>query len=228
MAYRDIEDLILNTLRINLAEVTGIPSGQIFLKIPALQFFNKMDDTNKSIQMRVIYPAIGINFMRDAVIKYNNYGETKYIRNGGGIATAYEALGEVELLLDVSLFTKSRKDQRDYGIKIEHFFFANKYIGLENDEINGEYMTMCFTKKRDFDETDPFRKAFIVKVNARVLNETSGYIVEEVVTTLETNVESYDVVTEPDIVVTFDSSNPLVVDDQDEFEEGENERTDII
>lgn len=226
MSYRDIEDLIFNTLRNTLSVAAGIPSGQIHIKKPAIEFVSKNEDTSLSTQFKPIYPAIAFNYMKDAVINYNNYGDSKYVTDASGMVTAYEPLGDVELIVAISLFTKSRKDQRDYGGIIEQFLLMNKYITTQNDILQNEYFSIDYRTKRDVEETEPFHKAFVVKIFARIFMETIGYAVDEVTTNLS-SVDYTNNVVEADISITTteDNSNPLVANTYAEFIAGSFDET---
>lgn len=185
---RNVEDLTLQTLRIELSLYTGIPVAQIHLKRPAVEFVSKVDDAGKSIQPTPIYPAIAINYMKDAHINPNNYGDTKYLPAPSGMITEYKPLAEIEMLLAVSLFTESRKDQREYSAAIEQFLLTNTHLNLRGDILTGEYFGIKFNKKRDVKDTAPFHVAFVVETCSRILKEFTGYPVN----TISTNIATID------------------------------------
>lgn len=221
MSFRDPEDLVLNTLRNVMCTATGIPSGQIHIKRPSIEFVSKNEDTSQSTQFKPLYPAISINYMKDAKVNYNNYGGSKFARNGDGTITEYQALAEYELLLAVSLFTQSRKDQRDYGIKLEQLFLTNKYMVLQGDTIQNEYFSLEYRSKRDVPTTDPFHKAYVIACCVRFLAEVTGYEVTGVITNTST-VDMSNGATVGDLTVTVadNDTNSLLIDTSDEFNAG--------
>jgi hypothetical protein len=202
MPIRNAEDMTLNTLRNALSEATGIPAAQIHLLRPAVEFVSKQDDAGKSIQPAPIYPAIAINYMKDAHINPNNYGETKYLPAPSGMVTEFSPLAEIELLLAVSLFTNTRKEQRDYSATIEQFFLTNSFLNLQGDVLTGEYFGLKFNKKHMVNDTAPFHVAFVVETCSRILKEVIGYPVNSIVTNIATTEADYPPVTGMVITVT--------------------------
>lgn len=226
MSYRDVEDLCLNTLRNVLAVATSIPSGQIHIKRPSIEFVSKNEDTSSSTQFKPVYPALSFNYMKDATINYNNYGDSKYITDASGMVTAYDPLGDQELLIAISLFTQSRKDQREYGVALEQYLLSNKYVNIQNDTIQGEYFSLEYKSKRDIATTDPFHKAFVIRICSRIFVEVTGYAINEITTNLS-SVDYTNGVSTQDIsvVTTYSDDNSLLVDEFIEFNSGSFDET---
>lgn len=208
MALRDVEDLTLQTLRNTLAEVTGIPLTQIHLKRPAVEFVSKQDDSVKSAQLTPVYPAIAINYMKDAHSNPNNYGEVKYLTAASGMVTEYAPLAELEMILAVSLFTNTRKEQRELSVVIQQFFLTNSFLNLQGDILPGEYFGLKYTKKHEVNDTAPFHLAFVVETCSRVLKETTGYPVNSITTNIAAEESGNPTVNDISIIV-HDGSDTL-------------------
>lgn len=183
---RDIEHIILQTLCIKISEATGMPTGRIFAKMPDIQFVNKYDGTKTPSTNDTKFPCVGMKY--DGEIKYevNLYGEEPEIMTDGVTKKMYQPLGEIHLPLCIVLFTNSRKEQRVIGNQIAYLLASNLMIGTLYDEIPEEYFSVVYKGARDLSELRPFVRKFEVDLNARVLQETSGYIVAEINTSIET------------------------------------------
>ena len=226
---RNVEDLMLNTLVEVIAEGTGISSGNIWLKMPEPEFVNKRSGSRDSLTNSEYLPAIGINYMRDAFIKHNNYGSTRYVNESTTIATQYTPLAELQLNLAIHLYAKSHEDMNYYGNLLYYTLLRNRMIEYRNDSIQGEYFSVMFKSMRYIGAEKPIHKVFLIDCCGRMLDESTGYIVREIDTTVYTYDTDIDVVVSGGITtVTYDSSNPLVIDDFDEFEDGTLERTTIV
>jgi hypothetical protein len=187
MTYRDVENLQLQKLRSVLATGTGIPISRIWLKKPAEQFIQAVQDgPNISTISRDVsgfidsYPAIGINYIKDAEFKYNNYGEQINVVNGDGTSTLYSPLGEIHLYLSISLFTSSRSDQRKYGTALYMTLLSNTLLQYDNDVISGEYFRQDLVTQREVPDTMPYHKVFIVRTEGRILQEITNYSADTV------------------------------------------------
>lgn len=177
---RDAEDLMLQTLRIVIAENTDIPSGNIWLKRPPEEFVMKTDGPNSPVPNPNLFPAIGINTMMGGKFEYNNYGEPYQISNPDGTSTRYESVATFTDTLQISLFTSSRKDQRDYGVQLYLTLLENTAIGLRNDPVPGQYFTVQLLTQKDLPESMPFHQVYVVKVATRVFKEITAPMVNQV------------------------------------------------
>src|SRR5574343_100715 len=149
---RDVENLILNTLVELIGENTSIPSGNCWLKRPAMEFVNKGEGPNSDdTQDQIRFPCINIENMGDVQFNPNNYGESIYIDNGDGTSTSYTPLAETTIPLAISLFTKSRKDQINYGSELEAFLLQldDEGVSFRNDSITSEYFGLQLMFKKD-------------------------------------------------------------------------------
>jgi hypothetical protein len=208
---RDIEHIILQTLCIKISEATDIPTGRIFAKMPDIQFVNKYDGTQTPSVNDEKFPCIGMKY--DGEIKYevNVYGEEPEIMTDGITKRIFQPLGEIHLPLCIYLFTNSRKEQRIIGNQIAYLLASNLMIGTLYDEIPGEYFSVVYEGAKDLSELRPFVRKFGVKLNARVLQETSGYIVDEITTNIKTKQDG--VVSEPESITNTITGDLYVNED---------------
>jgi len=183
---RHIEDLILQTLVKIISDEVSISSGNMWLLNPSSEFVNSQEGPNSV--SKVSYPVIGIHYMSDVVYKYNNYGENKYIYDSSGNVTEYSPLGEVKMPLGISLYAKSRKDMREYGDKLYSFLLKNKFIGLQNDCVTGEYFALKFLTKKDTYEEMPYQEIYIIECASRIFKETFAPRIDEIVVTIDTDI----------------------------------------
>jgi hypothetical protein len=190
---RDFEELSLNTLADLLESTTSLPSGSVFIRKPATEFYNKGEGAHpKDADDNITYPAVSLNYVTDAKFAPNNYGESIYVDNGDGTTTSYTPIGQQELFISISLFTKSSKDQRKIGLEIESTLLENTLVALNNDIIPGEYMGIELQLKKYVDGYMPYQKIFVVKLDGRVLQEITAPTVIDVVTSIAT-VDEVDV-----------------------------------
>lgn len=178
---RDVENLMLNTLCDIIVEETGIPSGNIYLKRPSSEFVVQLNGPNVIDPNDDNYPAISIEYFKDAKFEYNNYGESVVVNHIDNTSTIYTPLAEVKLTLGISLYTASRGDQRDYGTKLYICLLKHKFINYNNDIIKDEYFTVDVMSQKDIPEVMPFRKIVIIKTQGRILEETVADTVLEIV-----------------------------------------------
>jgi hypothetical protein len=54
------------------------------------------------------------------------------------------------------------------------------------DQLPGEYFSIIYECYRDLNELRPYVRAYDLKINSRMLQEVSGYIVEEINTNIST------------------------------------------
>jgi hypothetical protein len=222
---RDVEELLYNTLRTFLSSATGIPSGRIWSSFPNIEFVNKPDGANVPKQNDPRFPAIAITQTGPIDICYNNYGSTITQDNGDGTAVLYTPLGEVKYCLMISLFTNSREQQRDICSVLQQTLLTTRSLSFVNDLFPGEFFSLILKKLHPSSNTVPYHRPFTVDIRTRILNEVSGYVVDGVFTNIGTDFGAADPVYDTEVSVTFDPSNPLVVDLFEEFEEGTFVRT---
>lgn len=175
---RDVEDLMLQTLRVIIARDTEIASGNIWLKRPAAEFVSKQDGPNIPSGSVTDFPAIGINYITDARYDYNNYGHSHLIHNNDGTTTEYGPLGEITLTLGISLFTENRREQRDFGTRLSMCLLNSKMNLFINDVLPKEQFSLKLITTREVPDTLPYHKVFIVELNARILKETTAHRVD--------------------------------------------------
>jgi len=195
---RDIEHIILNTLCIKISEVSGIPTGRVFAKMPDIQFVNKYDGTSTPSENEQKFPCIGMKYDGQIEYKVNLYGEQPEVMTDGINKKIYQPLGEIHLPLCIYLYTNSRKEQRLIGNDIAFFLASNLMVGTLHDEIPGEYFSMVYNGARDLSELRPFVRKFEVNLNARMLKEISAHIVEEINTSITTKQNGQT--SEPEVV----------------------------
>lgn len=183
---RDLEHLILYTLCMNISEVSGIPTGRIMAKMPDIQFVNKYDGTNNPEQNAQKFPCVGMKYAGEVKYKINKYGEKHKVLVTPTQVKIYEPLGELWLPLTIYLYTNSRKEQREIGNSIGFYLATNNMIALRGDEMPGEYISIIYESYRDFCELRPYVRAYDIKVNGRMLQEISGYLIDEINTSLTT------------------------------------------
>lgn len=209
---RDLEHLILYTVCMRIAEVTGIPTGRIMAKIPDIQFVNKVDGTNNPQINETKFPCVGMKYSGDIKYNINKYGNKHKVVISPSITRIYEPLGEILMPLTIYLFTNSRKEQRELGNKIGIYFATNTLIGLLGDEVPGEYISINYECHRDLNELRPFVRAYDLKINGRILEEVSGYIIEEINTNIVTSVGG-NVFSEPESLTNTITGDTYVNED---------------
>jgi hypothetical protein len=183
---RDLEHLILYTLCMNISEVSGIPTGRIMAKMPDIQFVNKYDGSNNPEQNAQKFPCVGMKYSGEVKYKINKYGEKHKILVSPTQVRIYEPLGELWLPLTIYLYTNSRKEQRELGNSIGFYLATNAMVTLMGDEVPGEYMSIIYESYRDFCELRPYVRAYDLKINARMLKQIDGYLIDEITTNLTT------------------------------------------
>lgn len=183
---RNVEDLMLQTMRVFVANATGIPTGSIWLQRPSEDFVGMPDGPNKPSGDVMSFPAVGINYVKPAKFEYNNYGETKYTTSASGtITTAYQPLGGLTLHLDVSLFAQTKADIRKYTVLLEMALLQNSLMGMVGDIIPGEYFRADLMTSVDLQDVFPYRRVFLIKTYGRILQE----ITNTTVTVVNTNAQ---------------------------------------
>ena len=225
---RDVEDLILQSLRITIAEGTDIPSGSIWLKKPSVEFLQQQaDGPNVGNPTPPQLPCVAINYLKDAQFNYNNYGESRYVNDDAELSTVYSPLAEIKLTLAISIFTKSKKELRELGTQMYMTLLKNKFLRYPTDIIQGEYASLELRSQQETGWAQPFQKVFVVEALGRILQETQAYRVKEIIVGIETSTIGYDV---EEVIVNIDGNptNPLSVDTTTEFDAGTFERTDAL
>ena len=210
MSLRDASDIVLQTLRINLAEETGIASGSIWL-----QYAN--DDYVNSRTFNT-YPSIGICEVGKSRFKYQNYGCTQRgATNGDGTYKFYSPLGEKTMIVQIELFCETQAQRRLYKNIIENFLLSNKYLDTSaaSDPVTGESIDLRFIDYQMNDEK-PYMVMFLMDVQVGVFKETDAYTVDEILIRGQVNQEldctgatsgsPWIVVTSGDISITGDPS----------------------
>jgi hypothetical protein len=185
---RDLEHLILYTLCMNISEVSGIPTGRIMAKMPDIQFVNKYDGSNNPEQNAQKFPCVGMKYCGDVKYDVNLYGSGHRVLISPNQVRIYKPLGEIWAPLTIYLFTNSRKEQREIGTKIAFYLASNTLVGLRGDDIPGEYMSIVYESFRDLNELRPYARAFDIKVNARMLQQIPGYLVNQINTNMVTTI----------------------------------------
>jgi hypothetical protein len=210
---RDVEDMMLTNLRALLSANTGIPLNHIWVKNPPVEYTSMQNGPNLPSGIVTLapddkrFPAIGINYHKDAKIGYNNYGESKYI-SSGAMVTEYAPLGEIELSLAINLFTVTKKEQRDYGTKIINALLSNPIVTYASDVIPGEYFSIKMqTAKESPTDEKPYHKIFFICCQGRLLSEVTDYRVDTIDVGLgvDYNVDTVTIVDTDDLFTTSSS-----------------------
>lgn len=183
---RDIEHIILYTICMKISEVTGIPTGRVLAKIPDIQFINKVDGNKDPQNHATKFPCVGMKYSGDVKYKINKYGDKHKILITPTVTRIYEPLGEIWIPLTIYLFTNSRKEQRELGSAIGFYLASTPMQYTMADQLPGEYFSIIYECYRDLNELRPYVRAYDLKINSRMLQEVSGYIVEEINTNIST------------------------------------------
>lgn len=189
---RNIEDLVLDTLLFKLVEITGIPSGRIFVKMPDYEFINSLDGNISPATNPVRFPAIGMRYFDKVRYEANTYGDEIIVDNDNGTGILYEPQGEIHLPISIYLFTETRKEQNTIGAAIFNEFSTQSFYELYGDSVTGEYVQLEFSGFSDLPNHRPYIKCFDVVCRARTLNEVSGYLVDYVDVTLSATAGSIE------------------------------------
>lgn len=202
---RDIEDMMLNSLVTVIADGTGISSGNIWLLMPEPEFVNKRSGSIDGSTNTDYLPSIGITYMKDATIKHNNYGESRYEDVSSGIIREFKPLGELHLSLAIHLYTMSHADMNTYGTLLYQTLLSTRSVDFESDSVTGEYFNVLFKSMRYVNYEKPIHKIFFIETCGRILSESTGYIVDTLITNVDTYDEFYvEVVTGAIVTVTSD------------------------
>lgn len=184
---RDLEDLILGTMCIKLSEITGIPTGRVLAKMPDFEYVNKYDGTNQPQTNEQKFPSIGMQYYGNVKYKVNKYGEEPMVVKDAFFTKIYQPMGEIHIPLAIHLFTNSRKEQRLVGNNIMYELSAQLHYDIIDDEIPNQYFSIEYNGHKDVREHRPFEKVFYVELCGQVFREVSGYIVEAVITNINTS-----------------------------------------
>lgn len=183
---RDLEDLILGTMCINLSSITGIPTGRVFAKMPDIQFVNKYDGSDQPNTNPQKFPCIGMEYSGEVDYKVNLYGDSPISIQSPYFTKIYQPMGEMHIPLYIHLFTNSRKEQRQVGNAIMMEMASKLYYNIIGDEIPGQYFNIEYNGFKDLDSQRPFHRVFSVTLCGQVFQESTGYIVEAVITNINT------------------------------------------
>lgn len=183
---RDLEDLILGTMCIKLSEITGIPTGKVLAKMPDFEFVNKYDGSMQPAANDAKFPSIGMTYFNDVKYKVNLYGDKPIAVKNLNEIKIYEPLGEIHIPLSIYLFTNSRKEQRELGNKIMFELAKNAHYYTIGDPLPNQYFAVEYNGHKDVSEHRPYAKIFNVTLCGQVFNETTGYVVDAIMTNIQT------------------------------------------
>lgn len=195
---RDLEDIILGTLCVKLSEVTNIPTGRVFAKMPDTEYVNKYDGTKQPAVNKQIFPCIGMEYSDKVIYKVNRYGEGPLVLKNAISSKIYEPMGEIHVPLNIYLFTNSRKEQRDIGNLISYELASNLHYNTLFDEIPNQYFSIEYHGFKDIDIQSPFQRVMCVTLCGQVFREVSGYLVETTIININTVSENQYIEIEPD------------------------------
>lgn len=212
---RDLEDIILGTMCIKLAEVTGIPTGRIFAKMPDIEYVNKYDGSKQPTTNKQIFPCIGMEYSDKVVYKVNRYGEEPLVIKNAIHSKIYEPMGEIHIPLYIHIFTNSRKEQRTLGTIISYEMSSNLYYNTLFDEIPNQYFSIEYHGFKDIETQSPFQRVICVTLCGQMFRETSGYLVETSIVNINTVSENQYIKPEADNFV--DSAYEGILSNPDEI-----------
>jgi hypothetical protein len=184
---RDLEDIILGTMCVKLSEITGIPSGRVLAKMPDIEFVNKYDGSMQPAINPQKFPCIGMQYAGEVDYKVNLYGDTPLVVQNAFFTKVYEPMGEIHIPLYIHLFTNSRKEQRELGNAIMYEMASQLFYYTIDDELPNQYFNIEYSGFKDLDRQRPFERVFIVTLCGQVFREATGYIVEAVITNINTS-----------------------------------------
>jgi hypothetical protein len=210
---RDLEDLILGTMCIKLSEITGIPTGRVLAKMPDFEYVNKYDGTNQPQINEQKFPSIGMQYFGNVRYKVNKYGEEPIVVKDAFFNKIYQPMGEIHIPLAIYLFTNSRKEQREIGNNIMYELSSQLHYNTIGDEIPNQYFSIEYSGYKDLPEHRPYKKVFHVELCGQVFKEVSGYIIEAVITNINTVLGNQYINVPADQITNTLLGDPLVDSD---------------
>ncbi len=214
MPDRDIEEMVLRTIKHKLVEITNIPASLINPRMPDFEFINKVNGTLQPQTNKDQFPSIGMKYYDKVRYSANTHGDSILVNNNNGTAIDYQPQGEMMLPISIYLFTDTSKEQRTICNKIIQEFGNSPFYDLYDDEIDGEYVGVEFIGFNDLVAHRPFIRCIDINCRTRTLNEVSGYVVDGFGLTLQSSVNSLAVnVNEEDAFSYFEPQPPDEIDE---------------
>lgn len=197
---RDIESIVLTTLALKISEISGIPSGRIFVKMPDYEYVNHDDGTIMPNFKGEKYPAIGMAYFGKGKYKINKYGDYPLVVKTPTLTQIYTPMGELCLGISLYLYTNSRKEQRMLGNEISMFLSEALYLFTSGDIIPDQYFSIDYIGFEDLPQHRPYVRVMNVDILAQVYSEATGYVVDEINTSIITNYGDKAKEAEPEVV----------------------------
>jgi hypothetical protein len=189
MANRDASDIVLQTLRYNLANATtgvvnynqngkaissGISSGYIWLQYAVDDYVN-----GRTFEKM---PSMGICEVGKAKIKYQNYGCTQMgAVNTDGSYRIYSPLGEKDLMIQVDIWCTTKAERRAYNAAIESFLLQNKSLttSVASDPVTGDSIYIEFIDY-EMSEDKPYMTSFFLNVQVGIYKEEDAFTADTI------------------------------------------------
>lgn len=210
---RDIEHIVLNTLAIKISEVSGIPTGRILAKAPDFEYVNHPDGTAMPETNPEKYPSIGMMYFGQGKYKVNKYGSGPIAVKTPTVSLIYEPMGEIHLPLAIYLYTNSRKEQRLIGNEISMFLADALYLETLGDPVSGQFFSIDYLGFEDLFEHRPYVRVMNMNILAQVYTESTGYVVEEINTSMVTIQGSVLNTSEPETLTNTITGDTYVNED---------------
>ena len=176
---RDLEDLILRSLIAVFSDATGIPSGHFWVDYPSENFFNESTYSK--------FPSVGI-IETSLIPKNNNYGDTFTTPISSGMVTTYSPAGELDIDLQLQVYTERQSDRRLYRTLINQWLQQNTSIKIINDVIPDQYFSIWCTKSVITHEI-PYVSNFFLKIIGQDFQEQTSYAIENAFINLHADFE---------------------------------------
>jgi hypothetical protein len=122
-------------------------------------------------------------------------------------------MGEIHIPLAIYLFTNSRKEQRQIGNNIMYELSSQLHYNTIGDEIPNQYFSIEYSGYKDLPEHRPYKKVFHIELCGQVFKEVSGYIIEAVITNINTVLGNQYINVPADQITNTLLGDPLVDSD---------------
>jgi len=197
---RDIESIVLTTLALKISEISGIPTGRIFAKMPDYEYVNHDDGSIMPNFKGEKYPAIGMSYFGQGKYKINKYGDYPIVVKTPTSSQIYTPMGEICLGISLFLYTNSRREQRLIGNEVSMFLSEALYLNTSGDIIPGQYFSIDYIGFEDLPQHRPYVRVMNIDILAQIFSEATGHVVQEINTSISTDFGSNKNKSEPEVV----------------------------